>query len=100
MREYREVRVTSERRLPGETLVEHAAERVDIGTPVDLTGDLLGCDVIDGAHEVAVVADSGFLETRSEAEVREVDVVGAVGAGAGSRSTLEGFTSRCTRPRA
>ncbi len=35
-----------------------------------------------------------------DAEVRQVDVVGAVGPGAGSSSTLEGFTSRWTRPRA
>ena len=80
----REVRVTPKRRLPDETLVEHAAERVDVRTPVDLlTGDLLGCDVVDGAQQVAVVADSGLLgDPLREAEVREVDVVGAVGAGA------------------
>ena len=80
----REVRVTPERRLPDETLVEHAAERVDVRPPVDLlTGDLLGGDVVDGAQQVAVVADSGLLgDPLREAEVRQVDVVGAVGAGA------------------
>ncbi len=85
MREHdRELRVTPERRLPDETLVEHAAERVHVRASVDLlTGDLLGCDVVDGAHEVAVVADAGFLgDPPREAEVRQVDVVGAVGAGA------------------
>ena len=85
MREHdREVRVTPERRLPDETLVEHAAERVHVRPPVDLlTGDLLGCDVVDGAQQVAVVADSGLLgDPLREAEVRQVDVVGAVGAGA------------------
>ena len=46
----REVRVTPERRLPDEALVEHAAERVDVRPPVDLLpGDLLGCDVVDRA---------------------------------------------------
>ncbi len=85
MREHdREVRVAPKRRLPDEALVEHAAERVDVRPPVDLlTGDLLGCDVVDGAHQVAVVADSGLLgDPLREAEVRQVDVVGAVGAGA------------------
>ena len=47
----RDVRVAPKRRLPDETLVEHAAERVDVRPPVDLlTGDLLGGDVVDGAH--------------------------------------------------
>ena len=80
----RDVRLTPKRRLPDETLVEHAAERVDVRAPVDLlTGDLLGCDVVDGAQQVAVVADSGLLgDPLREAEVREVDVVGAVGTGA------------------
>ena len=50
-----ELRVTPERRLPDETLVEHAAERVDVRPPVDLLpGDLLGGDVVDGAQELAV----------------------------------------------
>ena len=85
MREHdRDVRVAPKRRLPDEALVEHAAERVDVRPPVDLlTGDLLGGDVVDGAHQVAVVADSGLLgDPLREAEVRQVDVVGAVGAGA------------------
>jgi hypothetical protein len=79
-----EGRVTAKRGLPDETLVEHAAERVDVRPPVDLlTGDLLGGDVVDGAQHVAVVADSSRLgDPLREAEVREVDVVGAVGTGA------------------
>ena len=77
---HRDVRVTPKRRLPDEALVEHAAERVDIRPPVDLlTGDLLGSDVVDGAQQVAVVADSGLLgDPLREPEVRQVDVVGAV----------------------
>ena len=79
-----ELRVTPERRLPDETFVENAAERVDVRPPIDLVArDLLGCDVVDGADEVAVTADSGLLgDPPREAEVREVDVVGAIGAGA------------------
>ena len=57
----REVRVTPERRLPDEALVQHAAERVDVRPPVDLlAGDLLGSDVVDRAEELAAVADSGL----------------------------------------
>ncbi len=85
MREHhRDVRVTPERRLPDEAFVEHAAERVDVRPPVNvLTGDLLGCDVVDRAQKLAVVADPGLLgDQPREAEVREVDVVGAVGASA------------------
>jgi hypothetical protein len=44
---------------------------------------LLGRDVVDGAHEVAVVGYSGLLgDPPREAEVSEVDVVGAVRPGA------------------
>ena len=85
VREYdRDLRVAPERRLPDETLVEHAAERVDVRAPVDLLpGDLLGGDVVDRAQQVAVVADPGLLgDPLREAEVRQVDVVGAVGPGA------------------
>jgi hypothetical protein len=46
-----EVRVPRERRLPDEALVEDAAERIDVRPPVDLLArDLLGGDVVDGAH--------------------------------------------------
>ena len=85
MREHhREIRVAPERRLPDQALVEHAAERVHVRPPVDfLSGDLLGCDVVDRAQQMAVVAESGLLgDPLREAEVRQVDVVGAVGAGA------------------
>jgi hypothetical protein len=88
-----EVRVAPERRLPDETLKEHAGERVDIRPPVDLlTGDLLGCHVVDGAQEVAIVADSGlFGDPLREAKVRQVDVVGAVGAGARVKQDVGGL---------
>ena len=80
----REVGVVPEGRLTDEALVEHAAEGVDVRPPVNLlAGDLLGRDVLDGAHQVAVAADCGLLgDPLGEAEVREVGVVGAVGAGA------------------
>ena len=80
----RELRVAPERRLPDEALVEHAAERVDVRPPVDLlAGDLLGGDVVDRAQQMAVVAEPGLVgDPLREAEVRQVDVVGAVGAGA------------------
>ena len=79
-----DVRVAPERRLPDETLVEHAAERVDVRPPIDLLpGDLLGCDVVDGAQQTPVFARlRPVVDALREAEVRQVDVVGAVGAGA------------------
>ena len=47
---------------PGQALVEHAAERVDVGASVELlAGDLLGSDVVDRAHQLAVVAEPGLL---------------------------------------
>ena len=94
MREHhREVRVTPERRLPDETLVQHAAERVHVRPPVDLLpSDLLGGNVVDGPHQVAVVADSGlFGDPLRQAEVRQVDVVGAVGAGARVEQHVRGL---------
>ena len=94
MREdHRELRVALKRRLPDETLVEHAAERVDVGASIDpFAGDLLGSDVVDGAQEVAVVADPALLGDPSrEAEVRQVDVVGAVGAGAPVEQHVRGL---------
>ena len=80
----RDLRVAPERRLPDEALVEHAAERVDVRPPVDLlAGDLLRRDVVDRAEQVAVVADPGLVgDPLREPEVRQVDVVGAVGPGA------------------
>ncbi len=85
MREHdRQLRVALKRWLPDEALVEHAAERVDVCPSVDLlTGDLLGCEIVDRAEQVAVVADSGlFGNPLRDAEVGQVDVVGAVRASA------------------
>jgi hypothetical protein len=80
----RKIRVTPKRRLSDEALVQHAAKRIDVRPPVDLlAGDLLGRDVVDGPYQVGVVADSGLLgDSSRKPEVREVDVVGAVRAGA------------------
>ena len=61
----------------GERLEEEAAERVDVGTSVHLVAaDLLGRDVVDGAHQLAVgrAAVGGAL---GEPEVREVRVLAA-----------------------
>jgi hypothetical protein len=81
----RHVRVAPKRWLPDEALVEHAAEGVDIGPPVDLlTGDLLRRDIVDGAHEGRAVTDGRLLgDPLGHSEVRQVDVVGAVGTRAG-----------------
>ena len=43
--------VALERRLAGQALVQHAAERVDVGARVDrLAADLLGRDVVERAR--------------------------------------------------
>ena len=58
-----------------ERLEEQAAERVDVGAPVDLlAADLLRGDVVDRAHQAAVggLAVGGALR---EPEVGEVDVL-------------------------
>ena len=47
-----ELAVAHERRLSGEALVEHAAERVDVGARVDGPAlDLLRGGVVEGAEE-------------------------------------------------
>ena len=44
-----------ERNRTREALVEEAAERVDVGAPVDvLTANLLRCRVVDGAEQLPV----------------------------------------------
>ena len=88
-----EVRVPPKRRLSDETLVEHAAQGVHVRSPVDLVaGDLLGCDVVDGAHQVAVFGDSRLLgDAFREAEVGQVDVVGAVGSSAAVEQHVGGL---------
>jgi hypothetical protein len=63
-----------------EALVQHAAERVDVGARVDLLAvDLLRRDVVHGAHEDAGAGQPAHRPgVLGEAEVRQVDVVGAV----------------------
>ena len=57
----REVGVSPERWLPDQALVEQAAERVHVRPAVELAaGDLLRCDVVDGPHQVAVLAARGL----------------------------------------
>ena len=81
----RDIRVAPERQLPDKALVEDAAERVDVRPTVDRhPDDLLGRDVVDRAEQVPVVAHVRHVgEPLRQAKVREVDVVGAVGPGAG-----------------
>src|SRR4029453_7394116 len=62
--------------LAGEHLVEHAAERVDVGPPVDRRGlDLLGGDVVGGADPRAGPGQAaGRAEPLGEPGVGQVDV--------------------------
>ena len=82
--DHRELGVAPERWLSNKALVKDAAERVDVRPPVDLfSRDLLRSDVVDRAEELAVAAKYGLLgDPPGEPEVREVDVVGAIGTGA------------------
>ena len=66
-----------ERRVAGEQLVEHAAERVDVGAGVDpLAADLLGRDVVEGPDEGAGRGDAGArVDLAGEPEVGEVGVL-------------------------
>jgi hypothetical protein len=73
--------VALERKLPGEALIEDAAERVDVGPAVERAAlDLLGGRVVEGSDEMP-----GAREPRArcrvlrDAEVGQIDVVGAVG---------------------
>ena len=97
-----DLRVTPERRLPDEALVEHAAERVDVRAAVDLlTLDLLGSDVVDRAEQLAVLADTGLVgDPLRDAEVRQVDVVGAVRPGTRCRAARWRASRRDARGRA
>ena len=75
--------MTAERGVPDKTLEEHAPERIHVGHRVDLAaGDLLRRDVVDGAHQSSVAAGALVGDALGEPEVRQIDVVGAVRAGA------------------
>ena len=69
--------VLREGNAAGEHLVEHAAERVDVGPPVDRPGlDLLGRDVVRGPDPGAGAGQAaGRPEPLGEPEVGQVDVL-------------------------
>ena len=72
-----ELAVALERRRAGQALVEHAAERVDVGARVDGAAlDLLGRDVGDRARRSAVAGQARDRRgVPREAEVAEVGVL-------------------------
>ena len=86
----------------GEAFVEEAAEGVEVGAAVDrVAADLLGRDVVDRAGELGFQGQELRLgEAAGEAEVGEVDVLGRPAVSDSARRTLDGLTSRWTRPRA
>ena len=66
------------RRLAGQALVEHAAERVDVGARVErLGGDLLGGGVVHRAGEVGGGRSPPSSGGAGEAEVGQVAVLRA-----------------------
>ena len=82
--QHRSVIVAAERQPPGEALVQHAPQRIDVGARAHRGAlDLLGRDVVDRAEEVPG-AGQGSRQRGGplrEPEVGEVDVVGVGVAG-------------------
>ena len=73
----RQLAVTLEWGLPDEALVEHAAERVDVGSRVHREAlDLLGGRVVDGAEEEAGSGKALRGRVLDHAEVGQVDPLG------------------------
>jgi hypothetical protein len=71
----RDVGASTERRRAGQTFVEHARQRIDVGATVDLLApDLLGRDVVDRAEELSRGRGSGRLGLR-KAEVGDERVL-------------------------
>ena len=79
--EERDVGRARERRLPGQALVEDAAERVHVRALVErVARDLLGRDVLERAHDLARDRDSRErARALREAEVSEVAVLATRG---------------------
>ena len=75
----RDRRLAVERQPPGDHLVEHDAERIQIGARVELAAlRLLGRDVRDAAHHHPGLGDADrvFRDRARDAEVAELhDVV-------------------------
>ena len=69
-----ELALPFERPLSGQALVEHAAERVDVGTAVDIaTVDLLGWDVVERPDQASVPRQAARRgQVPGEAEVAEI----------------------------
>ena len=70
-----------ERRLAGQALEEHAAERVHVGATVDLTPlDQLGCDVLGGTEDMTGRGERGLPRHElADAEVRKVGTLATAG---------------------
>ena len=84
--EHRDVRVAPERRIAAQTFEQQAAERVDVGSTVDLLArDLLRGNVVDGPDELPVLREPHSLrQALGQTEVGEVGMIRALVAGAGS----------------
>ena len=77
----REVGLPLERTRPGEALIEHAAERIDIGAAVErATRDLLGRNVVDRSDEAALTRQAAHgRHVSSKTEGADVGVLLSVG---------------------
>ena len=73
-----DIRGARKRRLTGQRLEEQAAERIDVGSAVDLAAaDLLGSDVVERAEQLSI-GGSAIGHALRETEVREVAVLPAI----------------------
>ena len=65
-----------EQAAPGQHLVQHDAQRVNIGAAVDLLAlNALGGHVFDGSHHGALPRHAGFAEHAGDAEIGHLDHV-------------------------
>ena len=83
----RDVGVARERNLAGQALIQHAAERIDVGTAVDrLSADALGRDVVDAADQLPALGQP--LLAGDVLREPEVDQVGTHAAALGGNERV------------
>ena len=93
-RQYRLHRPPLERRLPGQHLIEHAAERIHIGPSIQLriAGGLLGAHVGGGAERQSRLGHLVIRRRRDRVSYAEIGDDGM----AGREEDVSGLISRWT----
>ncbi len=67
--------VAGEGPLPGEALVQHAGQRIDVGAVIRCAPEALGRQIGDGAHRGSRAGERGVGHRAGQAEVDQVDEV-------------------------